>query len=144
MPLWYLPAMWRKASGWRAAQVCGTKHACMSGWIWGIWNSMTIFDHVWLSLPQERRKPLCLYSETKIHLFILLLFFNSLLSFIAESLLCLLLFVSCLVSSSQAPHWGAMQGMHSAARSCSAPWEQVLCLLLSLCKYCLSPILHLV
>lgn len=29
-----------------------------------------------------------------------------------------------------------MQGLHSVARSCSAPWERVLCLLLAVCKYC--------
>lgn len=58
-------------------------------------------------------------------------------------MLCLL-FVLCFVSSSQAPHWGSMQGLHSAARSCSAPWEWVLCVLLAVCKCCLSPILHLV
>lgn len=38
-----------KPTRWRAIQVCGTKHAPMRGWIWGIWNSMPISGHRWPS-----------------------------------------------------------------------------------------------
>lgn len=67
-------------------------------------------------------------------------FLHPLLSFMAKSLLCLL-FVLCFVLSSQS---APLRNRAGSARSCCAPWEWVLCLLLALCKSCLSPILHLV
>lgn len=72
-------------------------------------------------------------------------FIHPLLSFMTKSLFCLLFFVLCFVSSSQVPHRGTMQNVHSAARSFSAPWEWVLYLLLAcsvqiLSKHSLAPI----